>query len=88
MAEHLIRVKIFHTDRLLRAEVCIRWPIEPDCAESIGVSRDTLIPFLCAHFGFSGSMATTELDDFLNMFEEKLRRAKESEDPIEYLKAS
>jgi hypothetical protein len=33
-------------------------------------------------------MATTELDDFLNMFEEKLRRAKESEDPIEYLKAS
>ena len=88
MAEHLIRVRPSNTDRLLGGEACIRWPIEPDCAESIDVSRDTLIPFLCAHFGFSGSMATTELDDFLNMFEEKLRRARQSEDPIQYLKAS
>lgn len=88
MAEHLIRVRPSNTDRLLRGEACIRWPIEPDRVESIGVSRDTLIPFLCANFSFSRSKATTEVDDFLSRFEEKLRRARESEDPIQYLKAS
>jgi len=88
MAEHLIRVRPSNTDRLLRGEACSRWPIQPDRAESIGVSRDTLIPFLCAYFGFSRSKATTEVDDFLNMFEEKLRRARESEYSIQNLKAS
>ena len=88
MAEHLIRVRPSNTDHLLRGEACSRWPIQPDRVESIGVSRDTLIPFLCAYFGFSRSKATTEVDDFLNMFEERLRRARESEYSIQNLKAS
>ena len=85
MAEHLTRIRSPKLDRFLRSELSNRWPIEPVLAESINVSRDSLIGFLSDHFGFSKTRATIEVDEFFRVFREKLQRARDAENPVQLM---
>jgi hypothetical protein len=88
MAEHLVILSSPKLDQFVRGECSSRWPIDSNLAESINVNRDSLIIFLCDHFGFSSSRAALEVDDVLTTVQDKLRRARDLEDRVEHLKVS
>jgi hypothetical protein len=87
-AEHLIKLRSPKVDRFVRGEIGSRWPVDSALIESINVSRESLIGFLCDHFGLSQSRATTEVDNLFTTLRQKLELARESESPVEHLKAS
>jgi hypothetical protein len=62
-------------NRFFRSEVIDRWNVDPDKAACLDGSRDQLVAFLRDHYDFSVRRARIEVDEFLCVFDEKLRRA-------------
>jgi hypothetical protein len=75
MSQHLSKIIPKKTIRFLRAEVIERWPIDPDRVLSPDGGRVQLIGLLQDNFDFSLRRATAEVDEFLHVFDDKLRRA-------------
>jgi hypothetical protein len=65
--------------RFFRAEAVERWQLDPDKALLLDGTRDQLVAVLCDEYDFSIRRAQREVDEFIALLSEKLRRAKETQ---------
>ena len=65
------------TLRFLRAEIIARWAVDPDCLSAFDGTRTQLAALLRNHFGFSNRRASAEANEFFNVFDAKLQRARD-----------
>ena len=61
--------------RFFRAEALERWKLDPDHVASLNGSCDELVALLLDHYDFTIRRALAEVDDFMSVFEDSIKRA-------------
>jgi hypothetical protein len=75
MAQHLVKAGPTNTAQFFCAEAIARWHLAPDCAVLLDGRRDRLAALLQDCCRFSPERAEIEVDEFLRILDNKVKRA-------------